>query len=256
MSLLLAAVSIAGAGQIESAEAVGSPFVGAQVVGQGVASAEAFGAASIEAGVVASGVGSAEAFGEPSSVGASIGADGVASAEAFGAVLLAASVEAAGISSQEAIDAPVVSGAIEAPGIGSMEAIGAPEAAATVAAAGFGGEAFGAPLVGSGGDGRTVDVLTQPRSFGAHSGRRYGSFAGRTESVVTHPVGRLTQARAFGAFSGRRYGSFAGRSAVTPPDIVFSGGGYRIPVRPRRREIDDEELFLLVAAALHVIDPI
>jgi hypothetical protein len=55
-------------------------------------------------------------------------------------------------------------------------------------------------------------LLTQSRTFGAFTGRRYGSFAGRGGGGA-HPVDAITQPRAFGAFTGRRYGSFAGRDA-------------------------------------------
>ena len=51
------------------------------------------------------------------------------------------------------------------------------------------------------------------------TGRRYGSFAGRTAGA-THPVGRLTQLHPQMA-TGRRYGSFADRAAgEIPPEVV------------------------------------
>lgn len=53
-------------------------------------------------------------------------------------------------------------------------------------------------------------ALTQVRAFGALTGARYGSFAGKR---VSRPVGVLTQPRGFGALTGRRYSSFAGRLA-------------------------------------------
>lgn len=69
-----------------------------------------------------------------------------------------------------------------------------------------------------------VDTLTQPRGHGAFTGKRYGSFAGRGGADGAHPVGVLTQPRAFGAFSGKRYGSFAGRgpAAGTHPVGVLT----------------------------------
>lgn len=77
---------------------------------------------------------------------------------------------------------------------------------------------------------------TQPQAFGAHTGRRFGSFAGKTATVpgvsltadvdsvagsmsagpVTGPrtVNRITQPRGFGAFAGRRFGDFSGRGRL------------------------------------------
>jgi hypothetical protein len=99
-----------------------------------------------------------------------------------------------------------------------------------------------------------VGVLTHPRSHGAFTGRRYGSFAGKSES---RSVGILTQARAFGAFTGQRYGSFAGRLDQTPVppinEIPSNLGGRRVFAVRHPRD-DEEELFLLITAALHVLD--
>mgnify|MGYP003651872650 CR=1 FL=1 len=84
-----------------------------------------------------------------------------------------------------------------------------------------------------------VDRITQAQAFGAHSGRRYGSFAGKATAVGSHPVGRLTQAFAFGAHSGRRYGSFAGRAEAETP-VEESGGGWQ-PVHAyyHRRRLEE-----------------
>jgi hypothetical protein len=81
-------------------------------------------------------------------------------------------------------------------------------------------------------------ALTQPRAAGAHTGARYGSFAGKPSpgGGSAHPVGLLTQAVAFGAGAGGRYGSFAGRAAAPPapaPDAGRGGSGMRL--RTRRR---------------------
>jgi hypothetical protein len=78
----------------------------------------------------------------------------------------------------------------------------------------------------SGGGTHPVGVLTQPLAHGAHASRRYGGFGGRGGVAEgEHPVGVLTQLRAFGAATGMRYGSFAGRTATVPP---AAGSGYVI----------------------------
>jgi hypothetical protein len=87
-------------------------------------------------------------------------------------------------------------------------------------------------------------ALTQARAFGAHSGRRYGSFSGKGSS---HPVGRLTQARAFGAHTGMLYGSFAGRSPVVPPPAPARRGG---PPGDRGAMLDDYEMLELAVALI------
>ena len=90
-----------------------------------------------------------------------------------------------------------------------------------------------------------VDRLTQARAFGAHAGARYGSFEGRG-GAGSHPVGRLTQLRAFGAHAGARYGSFAGRGATEPPTGGGGGTSFVLPpnwrelLRERRIEEDDQ----------------
>jgi len=61
---------------------------------------------------------------------------------------------------------------------------------------------------------RDVDSLTQARSHGAHTGPRYGSFEGRGGGG-SHPVAALTQAHSHGAHTGPRYGSFEGRGIVS-----------------------------------------
>lgn len=47
---------------------------------------------------------------------------------------------------------------------------------------------------------------------GGYSGRRYGSFAGKTPAP-SHPVDTITQLHLYGG-PGRRYGSFAGKTAA------------------------------------------
>lgn len=94
-------------------------------------------------------------------------------------------------------------------------------------------------------------AIAQPRAFGGFTGRRYGSFAGKT---ADHTVGVLTQPRAFGAYSGRRYGSFAGRQAtVQPPSLVVGGGRIQIPFDLREalrmRLIEEDDLLLLLLAS-------
>lgn len=70
---------------------------------------------------------------------------------------------------------------------------------------------------------------TQGRPFGAFTGRRFSSFAGKTaDSGSTHPVGVLTQTRPFGAFTGRRFASFAGKTGgvdfdVDPTTLAIAG---------------------------------
>lgn len=100
--------------------------------------------------------------------------------------------------------------------------------------------------------------MTQPRAFGAFTGRGYGSFADRSAAAPEHPVVRLTQARAFGAFAGRRYGSFADRapSGEPPTQVVVGPSGGR-PMRfrvPRALRNEDEEILLIISAALQVLD--
>lgn len=77
-----------------------------------------------------------------------------------------------------------------------------------------------------GGGSHPVGVLTQPLAHGAHASRRYGGFGGRGGVAEgERPVGLLTQLRTFGSATGARYGSFAGRMATAPP---AAGSGYVI----------------------------
>lgn len=94
-----------------------------------------------------------------------------------------------------------------------------------------------------------VDQLTQARAFAAHAGGRYGLFTGRGEGG--HPVSRLTQALALGAHASRRYGSFAGRTGDAgpgpqPPPFVFG-----LPVDLREQLlaglIDEDDLLMVIA---------
>lgn len=94
-------------------------------------------------------------------------------------------------------------------------------------------------------------AISQARGFGAHTGRRYGSFADKT---VERPVHRLTQVRAFGAHTGRRYGAFDGRTPVGPPVVIVGGGGVvQIPPDLRRalrlRLIHEDDLLLILIAS-------
>lgn len=96
-----------------------------------------------------------------------------------------------------------------------------------------------------------VERLTQARAFGAHSGRRYGAFSGKTSAPAGgHPVGVLTQPRAFGAHTGRRYGSFAGR--VGSVDAPALGRRTVMAWQPPWQEIErvEEDEALLLAVLL------
>lgn len=119
----------------------------------------------------------------------------------------------------------------------------------------FTGRRYGS-FAGRGEFDHPVGTLTQPRGFGAHTGRRYGSFAGR--SADAHPVGRITQPRAFAAHTGARYGSFAGRveSEVTPIPPEQTGGipqqPLRFRIRPRHR--DDDDIVAITMAILTLVN--
>lgn len=100
-----------------------------------------------------------------------------------------------------------------------------------------------------GGGTHPVGRLTQARSFGAHAGSRYASFAGRGEQG--HPVSRLTQVRAFGAHTGGRYGAFFGKSQIDPPEPptpIPGGGRYvvEIPKGIAARTIEEQDELLLL----------
>lgn len=89
---------------------------------------------------------------------------------------------------------------------------------------------FAGKSVGAGG--HPVGVLTQLRPQHA-TGRRYGSFAGRVSAPASpHPVGVLTQLRPQHA-TGRRYGSFVGK----PEGVGGESGSvvWRPTWVPRRR---------------------
>ena len=65
--------------------------------------------------------------------------------------------------------------------------------------------------------------ITQHRPVAALAGRRFGSFASKTEGPTSsHPVGKIIQAYSYGVTSGRRYGSFAGKAEPGP------GGGWEL----------------------------
>lgn len=64
----------------------------------------------------------------------------------------------------------------------------------------------------------SAGAKTQPLSWGALAGRRYGSFASKTAAPVTSAP--KTQPYAWGCMTGRRQGSFAGKSS---PAAAASG---------------------------------
>jgi hypothetical protein len=162
---------IAGAGQISSAEAIGSPALCAGIIALGIGTGEAFGIAAIAATVEAAGIASGEAVGAPAVGGAAaaeITAAGIASAEALGSPALGLAVNAAGIVSAEALGQPNVGAAAAAiTGAGQIttaEAVGSPAVAIAVSGAGVSSaEAFGSPalaagVVGAGGIASAVAV--------------------------------------------------------------------------------------------------
>ena len=98
---MVAGISPAG---LATAEALGQPAAGPQVLAAGVPSSEAFGLPVLALGITATGIASAEAIGPAAATGdATItGAGNVSSAEVFGAVSITTSIAARGIASAEA----------------------------------------------------------------------------------------------------------------------------------------------------------
>lgn len=99
-------------------------------------------------------------------------------------------------------------------------------------------------------------AITQARAFGAGTGGRYGSFAGR---IPARTVDTLTQTRASGAHTGGRYGSFAGRAPTAPPPAPAPApigpiGSMRLPphlaISLRHRLIEEDDVLLLMAAQI------
>lgn len=109
-------------------------------------------------------------------------------------------------------------------------------------------------FAGRGAGAHPVDALTQARASGPHTGARYGSFAGKDGSA--HPVSRLTQARSFGQQTGRRYGSFAGRTGPGPAPTPSPGPIGRMALPPRLvdelrlRRIEEDDVLLIIAAQI------
>lgn len=101
-------------------------------------------------------------------------------------------------------------------------------------------------FAGKGSTSHPVDVITQARGYAAFTGARYGSF----QRGSTHPVDKLTQLRAFGAHSGKRYGSFERGEEPTPvrPGIVIVPD--RMVSAKRRKLLQRDEVLLMIAAAI------
>lgn len=99
-------------------------------------------------------------------------------------------------------------------------------------------------------------ALTQLRSFGAHSGGRYGSFAEKG-GPQPRPVGKLTQLRAFGAHTGQRYGQFGNKVPPIPPVPPSGPIGVRRVQLPfalidelRFQRLDEDDILLIIAAQI------
>lgn len=124
-ALDLEALAVRGAGQIASAELVGSPAVTLSVLGAGVSGGQAVGNPAVELRLVAQSIAPLEeALGAPG-ITAVAQVSAVLSAEALGEPAIQAAVAAVGIGDQE-VGSPAVQLQIAAPGIGSAEAIGEP----------------------------------------------------------------------------------------------------------------------------------
>lgn len=100
-----------------------------------------------------------------------------------------------------------------------------------------------------------VDKLTHARAFGAHTGQRYSTFGDKGASP--HPVGKLTQLRAFGVHTGQRYGSFSRIAPPVPPTPPSQPtGARRIQLPPafidqlRLQRIDEDDILLIIAAQI------
>lgn len=102
---------ITGAGQIASAEAIGSHGVAAGVDAAGVATGEAFGSAGVAAAIVCAGVATAEAFGQPAlgAAAAEIVATGVESGEAIGGPSMEPWIFQTGVAGDEQFGQPALS---------------------------------------------------------------------------------------------------------------------------------------------------
>lgn len=98
-------------------------------------------------------------------------------------------------------------------------------------------------------------AFTQLRSFGAHSGKRYGSFAEKG-GPQPRPVSKLTQLRAFGAHAGQRYGLFDKTPPIPPVPPSGPIGARRIQLpfalvdELRFQRLDEDDILLIIAAQI------
>src|SRR3990170_627327 len=144
-------VNLTNAGNIASAEAIGSPAVAVAVSSASIVSAEALGLAVLSVNLTTSGIAGAELFGSPTvSTDAFItNAGGIASAEALGSPALAVDLITSGIAGAEAFGSPGLSLNLTTSGIAGAEAFGSPtvstDAYLTNAGNIAGAEAFGSP---------------------------------------------------------------------------------------------------------------
>lgn len=99
-------------------------------------------------------------------------------------------------------------------------------------------------------------ALTQLRSFGAHTGGRYGSFADKGAQPEPRPVGKLTQLRAFGAHTGQRYGLFDKTPPIPPVPPSGPIGVRRVQLpfalidELRFQRLDEDDILLIIAAQI------
>src|SRR3990167_5393690 len=143
-------VNLTNAGNIASAEAIGSPVASVAVSSASIVSAEALGLAVLSVNLTASGIAGAEAFGSPTvSTDAYISnAGGIAGAEALGQAALSVSLSASGISAADAYGTPDLSPDLSTAGVASEEAFGTGSLWAEVSVSGLPSEeTFGTPTV-------------------------------------------------------------------------------------------------------------
>ena len=139
-------VNLTNAGNIASAEAIGSPVASVAVSSASIVSAEALGLAVLSVNLTASGIAGAEAFGSPTvSTDAYISnAGGIAGAEALGSPELAVDLSATGVTTGEAIGQAALSVSLSASGISAADAYGTPDLSPDLSTAGVASEeAFG-----------------------------------------------------------------------------------------------------------------
>jgi len=211
-------VNLTNAGNIASAEVIGSPAVSITVSAVSIASAEALGQPGLSVNLTTSGIAGAEAFGSPG-LNANLTVSGIAGAEAFGSPGITPILSATGIATVAALGQPDISANLTTLGIDGSEAFGSPTVS-TDAFISNAGNIAGAEALGQ------ADVSLSLSTSGLATAEAMGQPALAADILVLHPrrlledgYFRLLEDGGFRLLEGVSLGGIESAEAYGVPDL-------------------------------------